>query len=287
MVKVWGREMSILQYLVSELNLNGNNSEIRKDLIRKMKDIHPDTNGGEFKNDEEKLLFNKLSEGVEEIDDLSNNQLSVIKTSDIVTLANNLSITNKIVSLNDNLDKHIERFYSNYKSRYTFPKFSLTAVTSVLSIIWLFPSQLSEHPVLGDLINVNSSLFNSIWFASLLFTALFWIIINQKEQKQKALLSRFNTESYQNNLFNEFIWEIQQDNVHYKGNNSFISKDLFVKFLFSNFSRHRPIYFLGSNEIDNEVAQSVADIVFSRAEEKGLIKKVDTKSLIDQYEIEP
>lgn len=248
--------MSILQDLVSELNLNGNNSEIRKELIRKMKHIHPDINGGEFKNDEDKLLFTKLNEAVDEIDDLFSNQLSIIKTSDIVTLANSLSITNKMVSMNDNLDKHIERFYSNYKSRHTFPKFSLTAVTSALSIIWLFPGQLSEHPVLGDLINVNSYLFNSIWFVSLLYTALFWFIINQKEQKQKMLLSRFNTESYQNELFNEFIWKIQRDNVYSKGNNSFVSKELFVNFLYSNFSVHRPIFFLGSQGIDNEVAQS-------------------------------
>ncbi|MDL4839238.1 J domain-containing protein [Aquibacillus rhizosphaerae] len=89
--------MSNLQSLKEELNLNGDHCEIRKGLIKKMKELHPDNNSGNFKNNEEKLLFTKLSEAVEEIDDIPKNELSIIKTLDIVTLANSLSITNQKV----------------------------------------------------------------------------------------------------------------------------------------------------------------------------------------------
>ncbi|WP_416151130.1 hypothetical protein ACM26V_09245 [Salipaludibacillus sp. HK11] len=280
--------MSNLQYFIKELNLNGDNSEIRKGLMKKIRDIHPDNNRGEFKNDEEKLLFYNLNEAVEEIDDLSKNQLSTIKTSDIVTLVSRLSTTNQKVSMSDNLDKKIEKFHSDYKSSHNVPKFSLTGVTSVLGIVWVFPSQMSEHPILGNLINHNSVTFTGIWLYSILLTVGFWIIINRKEQKQKAFLSEINTESYQNDLFSEYISVISHHHIE-KG--SFISKHQFTHFLTKDrfyYSRSRLLSFFGtSHEIDSDIAQSIADIIFERAEEKGLINKTDTKSLVDQYEIDP
>ncbi|MDL4839239.1 hypothetical protein [Aquibacillus rhizosphaerae] len=191
--------------------------------------------------------------------------------------------------MNDKLEKNIETFYSNYKSSHNLPKFSLTAVSTVFSIIWLFPSQISEHPILGSLIEDYSTYFNILWFYSIMLTVVFWISIYQREQKQKTFLSMVNTESYQNEMFSNFIRKHQHLQRQYNENNLLISKEQFINYLIGersyNKSRSR-FFFFRPRELDIVVAQSITEIVFSRAEEKGIIKKIDTKSLLDQYEIE-
>lgn len=269
--------MSKIQSLKSELKLEGNNSEVRKGFVKKMKEIHPDNNGGDFNSEEEKLLYTQLGDAIKEINE---DQLPVISNSEIVAMVKSISINNNKVDPNKNLELKTDKSYLNYRGKHFFPKISITAITSLISIIWLFPNQLSEHAVLSKFIDVESPVFNAIWLYSLFFTGLYWFVFNSRERNQKEFLSRINTEEYQSKLFHGFIRDLDEGN--------YFTKSDFIQFLMhgnTKFHRNRKLFDIirGSLTMNLEVSQSIADIVFLRAEEKEVIKKVDTKSLMDHY----
>lgn len=272
--------MTKIESLKEDLKSKNNTSEIKKEIKKKMKDIHPDTNGGEFKSEEDKILYAQLAEAKKEKNE---DQLPAITNSELVAIVKSLSINNSKIDLEQTLERKTEKNYNSYKSSHSFPKISLTAVTTVFTIIWLFPAQVSEHTVLSRFIDVSSYEFTLLWLLSLGVTGIYWMMINLFERLTKEYLERIKTESFQNNLFLRFKEYI---NERYEGGT--FTKNEFNYFLM-NSGRHTrtPITLVSvlrnRTHIDLEVAQSIADIIFQRAEEKELIEKLNTKSLEDEF----
>lgn len=55
-----------------------------------MKEFHPDNNGGDFKNKEEKLLYNQLKEAIKEIGNKPQDSLPAIINYELVAVVKSL-----------------------------------------------------------------------------------------------------------------------------------------------------------------------------------------------------
>lgn len=276
--------MDKLESLKEDFDLTGDNGEIKKELKKIMKDIHPDTNGGEFKSEKDKNLYTTLALAIDKIDVINEKQLPAIKNAELLALTKIIS-EDKQEKINLNLTNNIEKRYSTIKSRHFLPKISVTAITTGISFIWLFPNIVSEHPILGKIIDFDDVRFTQIWMGTLIATAVLWIFLHKIERREKIMSSNYNTMAFQNQIFEMFI----NDEESYKVPAEItFTKDYFIRFLILEHN-NRGFYltrffsrFLGYS-LDLEVAQSIADVIFERAEGKGLIAKVDNRGLIDVY----
>lgn len=293
--------------LKEEFNITKNKPElIRKELLKIQKNIHPDKNKGKFKSKKDEVLFNKITEAKDFIDNISKEKEALIqvptsKLTEFIEMAAEISHTNSKKYSDEGLSQHIERRMTEEKTRHRFPKISIAFLTGVLTFLWLFPYQINEHPILNQYIDVTSSFFILIWLDSILITLALWFYYGEKERRTKELMSKLKVESFQNELFELFIGdnrfhERYHDKHHNKG--EFLKED-FIEYIIHYFrysygisTRSKVIFIYFMNklsrlfftiDIDTETAQRLADIVFERVEKKNIIKKVDTKTLSDYY----
>lgn len=76
-----------------------NIDEVRRELIIKLAEVHPDRNNGEFKNENDKILYNDISRAIEFIDNNANKTLQIIPVSaitDIIRLIKEIIPKNNI-----------------------------------------------------------------------------------------------------------------------------------------------------------------------------------------------
>jgi len=303
--------------------------ELRKKLRKLIKLIHPDhqQNEGEFKSQVDRDHFNKILEAMEFLDELPltpmispDKKISVTTDSDkeIKEMSNNEikkycdDLTREVTLLKEQKNKSEESknkqdFFnlmntqiSSAKSLHNFPKFSLTVVTSIVSLLWLFPSSVQNHPILSNLIKVNSPYFSIIWLFMMILTIEWWIIYYQIEKLQTKIFTRFNDESFQNEIFDDFIEDERMigesafplsdftKTVYMVVRYKFIRRRQSANFVFAisvPFSIRWIMSFIElESVIDQEIVNGFSKIVLSRAEHSGIITRVVTGYLGDVYE---
>lgn len=256
-------------------------NEVRKELKTILARTHPDRSHGEFTDEIAKRQFFNTLEAIRYIEsgNIESQIQSSLTVSDVQGLINTVVKSLIIPQTVPNSEKMQQRFEqclsgqkSKIRSRYFIPRITLSTITGILSFLWLFPNLVKQHPILGALVTAYQKIFTVIWFEALLLTISLWIITKHAENKESVIKSRLSLESYQNKLFEEFYY------FRY-GN---FSKDDFIQFIIEHKEHHifigKVIPSLGRvGALDLEVVQSLADLIFERAENKGVIEKVELK----------
>jgi len=269
---------SSLAQLKEDFQLKSNDLDIIRDNLNQLRvDLHPDRNNGKFKDVSEEEKYHKVNDAIEYIDNLKgNNQLMVVeKMADLVKVVAELIPNSKETSLQSKMDTNINFAIDHYKSRLFIPKLSLTAITAIMTFLFVIPSQIKDNPGLSKFLDPQSSVFIIIWLVMLLYTGLFWIMTFMNEEKAKRRLSLLKVDSTQNGFFDRFLKERELTPF---------TKDELTEYIFNNNTRgSHSLIFFGSDIITMEIAQGISEIIIGRAEKKGIIEKSFSNFLSDKF----
>lgn len=161
-----------------------------------------------------------------------------------------------------------------------------------MSVIWLFPKQFSENPLIKNFIpkvdiysdeyqKMSSfqkeivmsqyqhfAFFQVVWFSSLLLFCFTWFILWHRENRDEQLKKSLMLERNINNMFFEFI----NYTLSVENNKVIFTKDQLVDFIES-----------GNRRIDQDLAQSLGEIIIQKGLAKKVIENVDNQSLSDAF----
>jgi len=264
--------------------------EIRKELIKRISKIHPDKNKGEFSSEKEKEDYLEISSAIEFLDEQVKDQKALIPLKDVTDLIKtvkelvptnneNTSAEKLRIKIDDNIDK--------LKHRNQTPKIATSSITALLTILWVFPSTIQQHPILSMYIDPTGIMFTVVWLYSLMLTAMLWWILRRIENREAASKKRLNLESVQNSLFEEFI-DTGRHTAPTGGQVRFLKAE-FVKFLTRHVTdevRPSPMSFRflsPGKEMDLELPEALAKVILNRAEVNGYIGRDKGKNIDDMY----
>jgi ABC-type multidrug transport system fused ATPase/permease subunit len=267
---------------------NNEIEDIQKELEKIRVEYHPDKTGGEFQTDDAKEKYHNADEALNFIETLKSNQsLMVIeKMTDLMKKVTDLIPSTTARPLENTLDTNITNSISSYRSKYLLPKISLTAITAIVTFVFLFPKQISDNPTLSSCINPQDRKFAIAWFVLLFYCIIFWIYTFKNEERAKRTLVNLKVDSFQNRIFEDFLEIIKTEKQ-----NDF-TKDRLTNFIYyyhynegiSIISKvHNKIF--GSEIVTMEIAQNIAEFIIQRAEKNGVISKVTNYSLSETFRI--
>ncbi|MCU0470302.1 MAG: hypothetical protein MUF58_17050 [Arcicella sp.] len=299
------------------LNVTSNDTEeLKKAIKNKLASIHPDKNGGNgFASENDKILFNRLTESLDSIDSKENNQLALIQKQNdsIIKIVETFVNTNSSKIDSENLDRKIADSIQVYKDSNLFSKITSSVISGILTIIWMFPKTFSEHPFLKSIFNfgklnivdsgVAEAFFSVIWLSILIFTFRIWYVLIRKEYSDKFFKQTLTLDTVQNEIFSNFIRKIYNNRSSLQ-NPIFFNNTHLLNHIYESESNNNvniatgksPIsrflyilnlpFFTVEKRIDLELAQSLTNIILNKACEKKVISKIDKISLGDTYKIE-
>lgn len=269
--------------------------QIRKELKKRLSKIHPDRHGDKFPSKEAEKDWHQIVAAIDFIDGITAKDKELIHIKQVNTLIKTL--TDLVVSQDSSkgvsnlelkLDRKIDRNIKNVKKDLILPKITLSTLTIFTTFIWAFPETINKHPILSKHIDVTSSLFIDAWSSLIFFTVVFWLVCLFLEGKKKNLIKKLGLESCQEMLFHEFL--TSEDVFQMET----FQKEDFIDYLSKKFNKKRKSfrkifpYIPIPDSFDSELGQSIADILFQRALNKGMIEKGEIKSsLSDWYSINP
>jgi hypothetical protein len=131
---------------------NESPDEIRKELIKRMSKIHPDKNKGEFSSEKEKRDYLKINSAIRFLDLQTKDQEALIPLKDVTDLIKTLKElvpTNNENKSTEKLRIKIDNNIDKLKHRNQTPKIATSSFTALLTILWVFPSTLQQHPILS------------------------------------------------------------------------------------------------------------------------------------------
>lgn len=282
---------------------------LRSEIKSKMSELHPDRNAGTFINKQAEDTFHRLQEAKEELDSTEHANDKLIPASlfgDIAVLLNTQQSALKKEAIEDRFDKTLNERVTQSKKKYLFPKLGLTSITAIVTFVWLFPNTIKEHPILSHYIDISSSKFSLLWLTAIICTITFWAWSFIIEQKRNELYSALKLEHFQNELFERFIIWFYRNSYSQTMETRRFSKTDFINFLTVGIARRvfrdaSSVYDsqgvrwasdstlhlnrLISTKIDDDLAASMADMIFARVELNGVIRRCDERSLSKKYEI--
>lgn len=279
-------------------------SEMKNELRKLIKTIHPDANGGEFRTKADEKYFQEIQDAMQYFE---SSQTALVTRQELSELAK--FVKDLIPSINSNpnestviLERKIDFSIAHYKRKHLFPKLSTTAIAAVITAIWLFPKIIPEHPILKHYLSNENIIFNIIWFATILICGTTWLVFKVVESKDEDLKRRISLETSINQLFNKFIyWRSHLDT---KDNYFYFNKDQLIKFIMDydleNDTLHSVrirfikskfknlLYKLGSilpsyGNVDMDLAQRISDVIIQKGIKREIIEIVDKKSIAENY----
>lgn len=191
--------------------------EIKKELRKITALLHPDKNGKtEFESETDKETFLSAVSAIEFIDSMENRD-NFVSTAIIPLPVNTLieiirdiipaKENEKKASVEERLQDQITQRSIEIKSHNRYPKLTVSAISVLLTVLWAFPSTVSEHPILSKYIDIATPAFGFLWLLSVILTAVIWYLSKVVETQQKIFQSRLRTEIFQNNIFTDFLWK--------------------------------------------------------------------------------
>ncbi|WP_029275105.1 hypothetical protein [Pedobacter borealis] len=263
-----------LKQIKEEFKLDGiEKNELRSQLRIILANSHPDKVGTEKFNSDD---FTKIQDALSFIDSHSTDLVVNEQVTSLIEIVKELTTTNQINSTQNQFNDVIDNFYKEKKEALLFPKISLSVVTAILTFLWLFPKTVEDHPVLKKYITFENPTSTVIWFALLIYTVLFWVLISRKEQKDKSVAKRLKTERIQNKLLANF--KDKHDTKEF-------AKSELIEFIDELYGvrHHSPLAFLliGRSGIDQETIENLANLIIDKAKSKGLIAEIDNKKTLD------
>lgn len=276
-------------FSISDDNLE----EIEKKLKKLLVENHPDKTDGDFTNKEQEDKYYLINQAIEFIRNEKQNNTQLVPISVFNSLVEILKENKNTEIKKDNyeiIQTSINSEIKKIPTQNLMPKISLSTITTVITMIWLFPNTINEHPVLSKLINTEGITFTIVWLYLLLFTACFWILTALKENKQKKYLESLNTEQVQDLLFQAFLTSCSH-RFFYKSD--FIEYITYIPYYkttdFKEYYKykHRNVHLPISKKekIPSSLAEPVANQIIGTALKRNIIEEIDSNRLSPKYRI--
>jgi len=263
-----------------------NPEDIRSRLRVIQSQLHPDRTGGEFQDGNGKEQFLEVNAALDYLENheiIENPLVPMSAMTELVKVMRDLVPAQQEKNAETALSSSVATKLVTLNTEFRSPRITTSAISIVLSAIWLFPSQIANHPILGHHLDPSNIKFTVFWAFSLFLTAMIWIMTSMLEERRKQFLGIIKTEGWQNKRFMKYIQDINFD----EDNKQRLTKDSFVQDLMLQQRISQSSLFLFTfqrpNELDAELAQGIADIVISRAEQRGMIAKDSLKTLSETY----
>jgi hypothetical protein len=146
-----------INQIKEQFNLESENiSELKKQILQILKQIHPDNNSGEFKSESDKEKFTLLTEALEFLNNENNSEALIApdKNTDITNFAKNaLTIAEQEERINQKKDECRSVNKASSKSRYFFPRLGSGILFSFCGLIVAFAEQLKTHPLFNPILS--------------------------------------------------------------------------------------------------------------------------------------
>lgn len=260
---------------------------IRRELIRRLKKIHPDLHSGPralAEPSQEEVL--RITAALRFMDE-SKRETAVVPAEDVTSLVRTIRDLAPLAKDRQSelrLTHQIQAAIQNAKTVGRNLRIMLAAGAGLLTMLWLFPSLSRSHPVLRDYIHVDSPVFTMIWLAFLTYTGLVWYVFRLWIGRETEARRRLALESTQNSLFERFMASKAQ--YHNDARTIGFYKDELVQHIagagargskMSALLRGRP------RPLDLDLAQTIAEIVLARALRRGIVRRDRPLSLRDHF----
>ena len=268
-----------------DLNLDSTD-QIRSELKSKMKKCHPDKVDSKDWENGLKNDFLDLSDAIEFIDTSKKDTSALVpveQVTELVKIIKDILPKNKIVTQETKFENQLASYLQERKDIMRFPKISLSVITGLISFVWLFPQTVADHPVLKNYISFDNRYFLIVWLVTLLYAVIFWVLISRKERSEKALIKYIKSERAQNRILQGFVDSNSKKNT--------FNKEQLIEFILDKYGNQRrntsPFLLLGlGSGIDEETAESLANLLIQKAVQNSLIEKDKIKtSYLDSYKI--
>ncbi|AQM60835.1 hypothetical protein [Clostridium baratii] len=275
-------------------------NDLRLKIIKERNSYHPDKSGGDFSDENQKNKYFICQEAIDYLEsykleyvDQKSDILKIIEQNQALIEQQNKSIImeKNLKTYKDSMNTSANGILRKYKSRYMMPKMTSTGVLAFMTFIQAFPKTFHDNILSKNLITDNIKLsIQILWIYILIFTAMLWCICWLKENRLKIIIDDLSMESIQNQLFNNYITKKMDKNNFYHCSDIYRDNDNIRvnKVEFVNYTknlgiedRRMRVYY----RYLDDVLYKVADIVFEKAENKGIIRKIEQKTLNDEYEI--
>jgi len=265
------------------IEFSENTEEIIKKLTKLQQDIHPDITNTDEQISVEMTRLTEAKKYLRELEKSDNQLVSVSAIRDIITaIKNDNYSSNSLENIEKKYLSSCEDKFRSIKKSFLPHKITLSSIMAVISFVWLFPSLLKEHPIVGQIF-FNDSLyfsnylmFTGIWVFIMYGLSALFFVVYQKEKRIKHILYQFEDLNFQYNIFLKFL--------NKNRNESFTQVDLeeyIFKALSENNKRRKSFLKLYAQEIFPEISK----ILLLRAVDKGIIVKTDDVSWYDNYVI--
>jgi hypothetical protein len=262
--------------------------QVRKELIGRLAEIHPDRReDGELSSEDEER-WTKIQNAVDFID--SDETQMMVPARQVTALqkkVDELSLTAKSNEAETQLSENIRDQESRIRSYGRGPRITSTAVTTVLTGLIAFPEYTSNHPILSEFINFQSTTFIIIWIYCLIFTGMVWWMTKRIESRKRDILDALKSERLQNDLFYRFLGSMLEKE---EAPRKTFTKSRFIDFVTDTLERKASNLFdklFGAQRTTSaEVVESLAESTLVRAERNGVIEAATDPSLDEKYRIE-
>jgi hypothetical protein len=186
--------------------------EIRRQLRNMLAELHPDKNGGEFRNRKQQRDYEEVSNAMNLIDN-SNTSLVITRNewTNVLQKIEDLAILktkNDFITEDDifkQLDTSINTSVIKFQKKHFSYKVSSLVTATIITTLWAFPSIIEGHRILKRLIFPDSTGFTIFWLTSLTLTSLIWLYAKTLEKKDDVIKKSYNLESTQNSIFKLFL----------------------------------------------------------------------------------
>lgn len=223
-----------------------NINDLRKELKKRLVNSHPDKTGGNFKGKTQQREHDELSEAIKFIDNSSTDlaiyrsELTELrkKVDELAALKENQNLLAK-ENITKLLENHIDDSVVRFQKKHYTLKISSLAATTIITSIWVFPTVVENHPVLKNILVLNSIPFTIIWIGSLIFAGYIWYSTKRIEKKDKILKLNYSIDTTQNIIFKLFCAWLRASkykNYDYESKSYRFSRDDLFNFVLNHYN---------------------------------------------------
>lgn len=267
-------------------------STIISELTKKQKDLHPDANPN-YSEDDLKM-FSRINDAKDFLRQVDKNAL--VPLSEVISIIksiNNKELTSleKEEKMQIGIKTKTQEIVKSIKSYYLPRKLTVAGLLALVSFVWAFPSMLTDHPIIGEIIDDIYSLqffyfiLTAIWLFVLFLSVTLLFFTFRNETYIKNILQFLEKPESQYEIFSSFIKEDCS-------NSTFTIKDL-EEYICSCFSPQKRMFMDKRIRVPRqllpnvyEISPKIAEMIVFRVLEKGVISKVNTKGWYDKYVVE-
>lgn len=199
-----------IEEICKEFNIDSNLDveQIIKELTKIQATIHPDVNPDFSVEDNEK--FSRIEEAKKAL--RKNSGETRIAVSDVLEIIKSvkyqdLEVKKESETIENDIKESSKSIIKTLKQRSLPRKITVSSIWAIITLLWAFPSMISEHPILGQLINIhNFYLFLSlVWLLALMVAIIILVYAFINETYTKNILYFLQNENNQYAIFSNFL----------------------------------------------------------------------------------